>query len=526
MPSHWKKSLTFAIIVYLLMVALATMLFILRRDALAFHTRDFNYFMEQAARLVDPGLSNEFALNIEGYNFLGLQGIEGTANLIHALHTSYFRYTYALLYVIFWDTLPIFIFYSAIFFLPILYIAHLTRFRPGPTWAQVICFTLLFVVFPATFPSVTADLRPRILFISAWSIAALAIYFDRPFWEKLLAFVFLLSLREEGVLFGAVLIVFNHLRLLRRESPPQPGIWRQTTVFSGLVLAAFIAFLIFMDLGGYTRVDVQYDPRNILISLLGPRLPLVIAAAAALLAILAWIWRKRRDLWLPVLMMLTYSGGVLLSLMQLLRDVDTWLANLIPGEVVTGVDIYARAMTHPATSMVFYQAILLIVLLLGLLPSSRRAVLPIISAVLGLIFTVTTVFTVVPMVNGWRENLANTRIIWTFKQAHDRYDDDVLTDYAVYQAFYDWESIAVYNRLPVWMIKARDRFYPKNRYAIEDLLQQGMDYVVISRPSLATITDIAQTAEVRLAVIAETEGYVILSVSQDESHGLPDLVQP
>src|SRR5512133_3265834 len=112
-----KRLIGFAVAVYLLMVILSVTCLVLKREGLQFHTRDYNYFIEQAARLTDPHLSKRFALNIEGYNMLGLQGIEGANSLIQAIHTEYFRYTYVILYAIFHATLPIYIFYSLVFFL-------------------------------------------------------------------------------------------------------------------------------------------------------------------------------------------------------------------------------------------------------------------------------------------------------------------------------------------------------------------------------------------------------------------------
>jgi hypothetical protein len=198
--------LAFVLAVFGLMVLVSSICLTLKRDALQFHTRDYNYFIEQAARLADPQMTKRFTLNIEGYNFLGQQGIEGVKSLYHAIHTEYFRYTYAVLYGIFHRTEPIFIFYSILFFLPILYFALIAFYEGGNVWKQAFFFTLLYVLFPATLNTVTTDLRPRMLFVPAWIMVSLAIYFHRPFIEKLIFFVLLLSIREETILLGGIIV--------------------------------------------------------------------------------------------------------------------------------------------------------------------------------------------------------------------------------------------------------------------------------------------------------------------------------
>src|SRR5512147_669453 len=99
------KILLADLVIYLAAVAASVALNELKRESLQFHTRDFPYFIEQAARLADPRLSNRFALNIDGNNFLGLQGPEGVKGVYQAIHAEYFRYTYTLLYALFHSVL-------------------------------------------------------------------------------------------------------------------------------------------------------------------------------------------------------------------------------------------------------------------------------------------------------------------------------------------------------------------------------------------------------------------------------------
>ena len=132
----------FALLFYLLMVAASAYVFALKRDALRFHPRDYNYFIEQAARLADPKLSNRFALNINGYNFLGMSGIEGVKGVYGAIHAEWFRYSYTAVYWLFHSTLAVYIYYALVFFAPILYFAFLQRRQPGGGWRRWRCIQL------------------------------------------------------------------------------------------------------------------------------------------------------------------------------------------------------------------------------------------------------------------------------------------------------------------------------------------------------------------------------------------------
>jgi hypothetical protein len=106
----------------------------------------------------------------------------------------------------------------------------------------------LFALYPAVINTVTSDLRARILFHRRARI--LAVYFRRPFIEKLLFFGLLIAIREEGILLGLIVILFNFLRM-----KGQPGKWKETLIYICLAAAAFAAFMAFMAWGGYNRVE-------------------------------------------------------------------------------------------------------------------------------------------------------------------------------------------------------------------------------------------------------------------------------
>ena len=502
-----KRLIGFAVVVYLLMVIISVMCLVMKRDALQFHTRDYNYFIEQAARLTDPQMTKRFSMNIEGYNMLGLQGIEGSRSLIQAIHTEYFRYAYVLLYGIFHSTLPIYIFYSLIFFLPLLYVVLIARPQKPNDSKQAIFFILLFVLFPATLTTVTADLRPRMLFIAAWCMVVLSVYYDRPFLEKLVLFGFLIGIREEGIVLGGIVLVLNFLQMQGKTNR-----WKQTLVFLFLDILVFGLFLAFMAWGQYNRVDVIFDPRNIFSGLLSERLGIVLGGAALLVFSLGFTWWKWRQHFLHILMLLVYGSAILITGIPALKDNAQWYATQSAIAPVSLWDSFVRAITASQTSLVFYIVILLLVLLLDSMQRRARVILSSGLLVLCVISAALTLATIPPQVAKWSQEMPSARLVWQFVDTHDRYHTNVLLDYSTYQAFYNYENILVYNRLPLWLVLPEDRFYPQNKEILVKQIQQRMEYAVISKESLETVRELTRSADVPVTEIASNDQYVILKL--------------
>ncbi len=504
-PPTGRLKIFIALLIYLAAVIVSVNVLNLKRESLQFHQRDYNYFVEQAARLTDPRLSKSFAMQIEGYNFLGLQGIEGVKSLYHAIHTEYFRYLYVLLYGVFRDPLALYIVYSLLFFSPILYFA----FLPFPDERQhtilVVLFSLLYVLFPATLNSVTSDLRPRMLFASAWSLLLLSIYFDRPFWEKLLFFLFLVGIREEGIILGAIAIGLNYLKLKGRQERKF-----QTVVLLVIDASALALFLAFMWWGGYTRIDAAYNPINF-IRLAPTPYMLAVMVFGATLALFAWWMRRKSDrLHQLTPFLLCYSLAIGLTGFQWLRDNLRWASQQIQASATGAGDIALNAVTNETTALVFY---LLIVLGLILWGSTQGRPRRLIIAAFSLTLVLSTAITLIyypPWISKWRENVTPASLVWDFAATHDRYETKILVDYDTYQAFYNFDQVIVYNRLPLWNTLPEKRYYPANKDALVKQIQKGIQYAVIGRESLGNVLELAEMAGVPVNQVASNDHYVIL----------------
>jgi hypothetical protein len=347
---------------------------------------------------------------------------------------------------------------------------------------------------------VTDDLRPRILFIPAWCLMTLAIFYDRPFIETLVFFGLLIGIREEGILLGSILMVINFLRMKGK-----PGRRVQTLVFIGFTAIALVAFLAFMAWGRYTRVDAMYDPRNSLGSLFSTRLPLIVGLAALVVLCLAFFWFKKREQFNLLLIMLLYLSAIGLTGIQIARESFWWSGNQIQGAQANIWESYLSLITSSKSALTFYMILLPLVLLLDSIRNNSRKLMLGLLSLLCLVFAVTTLESSTRLIEDLRQNIPHARLVWDFTADHDRYRAQVLVD-----AFYNFNHVIVYNRLPLWDTLPEKRYYPQNKNAVARLIKERMEYAVISQGSLVNVSDLARIAGVAFVEKASNDRYIVL----------------
>jgi hypothetical protein len=412
---------------------------------------------------------------------------------------------YVGLYGIFRNPIPLFIFYCLIFYLPILYLAILPHPNDRQHTIQWLLFTLLYLLFPATLSSVSADLRPRVMIAAVWCLAVLAIHYNRPFAEKLVFFLMLIGIREEGIFLGVVLIALNYTRMeAGRERT------NQTVLFLFLDVMALFAFLAFMRWGGYTRVDSLFNPLTYLQLLLSRYMPVILSSAALLLFLIWFSWKRNREQFRNVMYLLCYSVAIGLAGFQWLRDTFGWFDVQSPVYSLSAYDVLIMAVTDYSTALVFYFLILLVVILWDFTRRASRIALISVSSILIVSSAVITLSHYPPKLMEWRENVAPARLVWNFAAPHDRYNTRVLLDYATYQAFYNYHDVIVYNRLPLCDIHPDNRFYPQNKRFLVKQIRSGMDYAVVSRESLKTILELSSIAGLPTGWITMNDRYAIV----------------
>ena len=174
------------------------------------------------------------------------------------------------------------------------------------------------------------------------------------------------------------------------------------------------------------------------------------------------------------------------------------------------LDIVINATTNEMTALVFYILMMVGVVLWEYSRGASRKLLISAYAVLIVSSSLISLLYYPPLLAEWKGNIAPARLVRDFAATHDRYATQVLLDYDTYQAFYNYDQVIVYNRLPVWDTLPEKRYYPENKSALVKQIQQGMDFAVISRGSLENILELADLAQVPVAELAGNDRYVIL----------------
>jgi hypothetical protein len=223
------------------------------------------------------------------------------------------------------------------------------------------------------------------------------------------------------------------------------------------------------------------------------------------------------------MLLLVYSAAIAMTGFQSILDLTSWYTAQIPPlpdggsesmSQLTGMNLLIQALTWEKTSLVFYVAFLPLVLLWDYTHKNGygRTLLRSGLALLCVLFAAITLFTLPSKIIEWNRQAKPAQLVWQFKSEMDRYHTDVLLDYSTYQVFYDCENILVYNRLPIGLADANNRFYPQNKSILVTAIRNRMEYAVIGRESLATVRELAQLAGVPATEVASNERYVILAL--------------
>ncbi len=498
------KTLSILLTALIAIACLAAILFNqLTLQAMEFHTRDYTYYLQFAAKLLHDRLTPHHSLNPEGFNFLGFHGIDGEAGLHQAIHIEPIKYLDALVYAIFHTPTALVVWRSLLFFTPILYFL---RVFPMPTPSDrrfAALFVLLYCLYPATPMAAVYDLRPFGLLAPAFLAATIAITLRRPTGEALLAFNAMFLAREEALVLGPLLILYRMASNRQRQEPLCAGVvalavsWGAWTA----IAAAYWSW------AGYERTAVNILPDLTTVSRAWVVLSALLAGWALLLIFLMVRDLLRRPVNLPTLAFLILLLPLWREFLWHKRDQD-----------LQGM---ATALLYDPRWMLLVCGLLLVALVrwqTGLSPRGRTVLLGGLTALLPLMVGLHFADEDAPYWEA-RTHLAKvpqTALIFAFRQQLDPTQTHILCDYTTHQAFYDFEYLYVYERLPAYLIPNQERLYPANIETLTRLLREEIEYIIISRQERAAIDDLIARAGIaaRVHPLAANDLYVILAVAR------------
>jgi hypothetical protein len=461
-----------AIFFYLVAVAAAMITAYWKLQSLEFHTRDYPFYAQFTAKLLNPNLSNQYALQPEGYNFLGLLGTEGIYSIHQSLHLEPIKYGYALIHQIFGGIMPVFGFVAAAYFLPILYLIFCHYVEKNVDRAFIFLITLLYLGYPSALETATYDLRPRLLLASFFAIAMIAVVYQRNLWEIILTFGFLLLTREEALVYGAVVIAFNYVRSSNKS--------KRLISTAALFIIWAIALIVtacYFNWTGYTPKP-NVSPGDFI--RLTPQIALLILTVGLPLGTILLIATRKWDRFPTWTQILTYGAVFVPLSVQTFSDVRRWLGRGHSYHEVLKRTLLSGQMN---TYLIVPLWILLVVLWHAIPRHRLRAWFNFGLALLFVIFMCINLHYLPPLYEDYLQKAQEAEIVFATRAATNSIETHIITDYATYQAFYDYEHALTYNRLPTTLLMGELRYYPRNLETLKTLLANETEFLVITTAS-------------------------------------------
>ena len=258
---------------------------------MAFHTRDYAFYMQFASKLLDPQVPTKtYTINPDGYNLFFFGGTEGEDSFYQSVHLEPAKYFFAGVYRLFGHPRALFLFLSLVYFFPVLYLALVGRLETGADRAFALLVMLLYVAYPSSLKAPGFDARPFILLAPFFAMSVMSVTFQRPLREQVVLMNCMFLSREEALVFALVVIGYAFLKT--RDGASRR---RAVAALSATWLLWFMATLSFFMWTGYRNTIHARFAR-----LLGET-PASLLMAAAVLAcavcLLVFVWKQER-LWL------------------------------------------------------------------------------------------------------------------------------------------------------------------------------------------------------------------------------------
>jgi hypothetical protein len=458
-----------------------------KHDAIGYHPIDYPFYLQFQVRAFNEDYTQRYSFNPRGFNWLGLGGLEGKTGLHGTIHLEPIKYLLLPLYRLTHKTWVLFLVFTGLFFLPMLYITLITRQTGLLSGGFVVLFCSAFAFFPGTLPSVLNDFRPMMLMGSMICLAFAAIQYDRPFYERFGAFILLLSVREEAVVVAPAVIMYAIVHLWQRGAIPGKSrvgdlveigilsiVWTAYAIFN--VAYYQCAPLSYTDEPFYLK---SYDLLNV-VMLYEP----IFISVVAVVIVLLWYGAKYAILgrFVNHIAMILKISMVGVAAMPFIMTFLEWskVGNR-----------YGDFITNPRWSVIFYTMLALLAVIFGAIQSKiiRIAVVSclIVLTVCGLANAGRPTRFVPLMFAGFREKAELTAALDSLREQLDPLKTVVLCDCRTLGVFYDYEKVYAFDRLPYEHLhnlagsdeeQQKRLFFPQNTELLKPLMP-SVEYVFV-----------------------------------------------
>lgn len=480
-------------------------------ESLSYHTRDYPFYRQFCARILDPGMTRSYSLNPQGSNILRYRGIEGAdadgdAGLNQTIHLEPVKYAEAAVYRFFGEK-TLLAFVAALCFLPALYAAALARRAPGGDSLLYVVFALAYSALPSALASASYDLRPFALLSPFFGLALLSIVLSRPSWEVFAFFNLLFAAREEAIVLGLGLVVIAFVigRTDRGGAPRRLG--------APLLLnwAAWVAAtVLYFRWTGYPT-SLPADLGIVWAKITGGHGTLLSAAVLAAACVVAsFAWRRLPAVLRVVLVLAALAGLAGLPAWRDLRGAPL-------GETIEELIYDPRYALIPG-----------IVLLAAVAAWRATASIPVRRSIVGglaLVAAVSAGLSFAPFESaaarefaGFLARASEASGVFELRDAVDKYGSTVVCDLSTHQALCHIDRAYVYERLPYWMIPGDDRYYPENAVHVRELIEEHADYIALGTAGAIELWPLLRESAVALDTLSVSASYTVLAV--DRSAGV------
>ncbi len=467
------------LVVLFCIVVIAGVLFChMKYRALAYQIRDFPYYMQFASKLLDHQAHPRYTLNPQGYNIFRHRSYDGIGSLHRSIHFEPIKYVYGALYGIVPYVPTVFAFIAFLYFLPLVYVSFIPLLMGKKRRLFLLLFVASYILYPGTMRAIAYDAKPYSLFVPFFSMVVLAIVYNRPFREFLLWVFCIFCVREEALIFNAILLVLY-------------CVYRPPAKFRMVVLLGMYALYAFVLRAYYGWADFPFErtvnpiTANIYMLLYNR----TVISMVALVFVLLWAyfvvrsWREGK-VWARKLLCVAVFASLFIPLgWQLLIQFDrVQSTKTMYAPLIVTAD-YMINMPH--FSIYFASLLLFIVMLNELFPRNlvRWFCTALVGGIaLGSVYVLTQsggYSALYRMFTYWDMGIAS-QPVFDLRESTDKYNTSILCDYRTYQAFYDYERVHVYNQLTCRSDRSLPLCFPDNRHELLSLINLDIDYIVVN----------------------------------------------